>query len=165
MENEYDDIRIGKFATWKNIVRLALKIISNDDTYKSVDLNATFGKQVSESYPQGYHEGKYFYTTGNSNYIETVNQIAVIDIKKIGAGDVTDSLLSLQGKSFMEHLHYTRQTLVEQICSINPTDIICCCGPDNDEIYEILSVDIKEGLPSEPNWSKLITLLVLEAKE
>lgn len=155
VENEFDDIRIGKFATWKKIARLAIKIMSNDDTYKSVNLNATFGKQVAELYPRGYQEGKYVYTTGNKDYIETVNHIAVIDIKKIGAGDVTDSLLSLQGKCFLEHLHFTRKYLIEQICSINPTDIICCCGPDNDEIYETLSVDIKEGLNSEPRWYKV----------
>lgn len=155
VENKFDDIQIGKFATWKKIVRLGIKLTTDNETYKTIDLNAKYGIDVSENAPQGYQEGKYKYSTQNCNYISAVNQIAVIDIKKIGAGNLSDSIVSKQCLNYMEHLSYTKELIVEQISILNPTVIISCCGPENDEIIKNLYDDIKLKLGKNIDWYKV----------
>lgn len=154
VENEFDDIRIGKFATWKKVVRLSIKLEKGDESYREVNLNVEGGTAISMDAPRGYREGKFKYTTGNTHYINAVNKIAVIDIKKIGGGETTDSWLSKQGKPYMDHLMRTSQQLIQQVSIIEPTVIISCCGPDNDQIYEILAKSVSKKMGRAPSWYK-----------
>ena len=153
VENEFDDIRIGKFSTWKKVVRLSIMLETGNDTYKDIGLNSELGKRFEKSEPQGYNEGVFRFTTGNDNYINAVKKIAVIDIKKIGAGANAESFLSLQGKHYMEHLNKTKEFLKKQISQIEPTIIVCCCGADNDSIYKCLS-EIDSAIEKKPQWYK-----------
>lgn len=151
VEDKFGDIRIGKFNTWKKVVRLSSGLENDFATqgHLKVSFNVEYGDPVTleylnyihrnlkkETVPSAYCEkgSWYKYTTGNKNYINAVNHIAVINIKKIGAGDNTDSFISKSGLDYIWYLSNTSSFLREQIKLLNPTVIISCCGGDNSEI-------------------------------
>ena len=144
-EYEFDDIQIGKFKTWKKVVRAAIGLINDDDTYKTVDLNARYSSNCPKTEIPGYNQGVYKYRTGNVDYIDAVSRIAVIDIKKIGGGANVDSKLSKYGKTYLEHLDATKNLLIEQIKLIQPTVIVCCCGNDNEYVMNLLSSELSDS--------------------
>ena len=130
---EYGDIRIGIFPTWMRIAKLtkALEIETNckcgfkdcsgeefDFRFKKGELNPK--KEIVKK--------KYLNKTDNAEYTRIINKIAVLNIKKIGSGTSSNTILSEMGYSFDKYLKNSEicDILRRQIEIIDPTIIIVC---------------------------------------
>lgn len=130
VENPFDDIRIGKFTTWRKIAALAKGL---EDVYNGLGIREY---NIDEfSYMQGGEEYKgniegycdYHARTANNSYNDIINKIAVLETKKIGGGRDVNSELSIATKYYSEHIEPFKDLICKEIELINPTVIVCCC--------------------------------------
>ena len=137
--DEFGDIRIGvnKFKgnnPWMRIVKLAygLKNAYATGTYCACenvcDVSFVRGKENPNNISG---DPIYAYATVNKNYISMVNQIAVVNIKKIAGGKTTKSELSKATKDYSYHLDEPLAGLLyRQIVELIRPTVIIYCSPD-----------------------------------
>ena len=129
VENPFDDIRNGRFKQWRRIARLVkgLEEIYNGAEYYDCDKYDVSFISGGEKY-QGNIKGYKTISnerTANPIYNDIVDKMAVVEIKKLGAGQTVNSELSLATKHYTEHIEPFHDLLCYQIELINPTVIIC----------------------------------------
>lgn len=151
-ENKFDDIRVGSFIDWIRVAKLAKGL---KEVYLGNEKPCYYGENMDMSFSEGGEEytgpiekyrkkdkkkNKYYYKnrTNNTNYIETMDRVAVIDIKKVGGGTWAGSPLSKATKHYLYHIEPFEDLLTRQIELINPT-VIVCCGRDGGNIRKYLS--------------------------
>lgn len=129
VENPFDDIRIGTFSQWKRIARLAkgLEEIYNgadDCDYYKYNLDFQDGGEEYLGNITGYctHNRQ---RTANVIYNQIVDRMAILEIKKVGAGQTVNSELSLATKHYSEHVEPFEDLLCRQIRLIDPTVVVC----------------------------------------
>lgn len=137
--DEFGDIRIGakKFKgnnPWLRIVKLSygLKTAFEERSFCNYEDVCDVSFIKGKSNPNNVSGGKvYEYATANEHFISMVNQIAVVNIKKVGGGTTTDSELSAETFDYFEHVEKPLGDLLyKQIVEmINPT-VIVFCSPD-----------------------------------
>jgi len=143
--DEFGDIRIGvnRFNSnnpWQRIVKLAYGM--KNALEKDIRINYT--DIVDMSFKKGKRnpnnvEGNplYDYSTANTNYISTVNQISIINIKKVAGGTKTNSELSKTSKAYNKHLDGVLGDLfIQQIEELINPNIIVFCSPDISSIIK-----------------------------
>lgn len=147
VENPFDDVQIGTFSQWQRIARLlkGLEEIHNGasacDYYKY-----NFGFVPGGERYAGSIEGYVKYNneqTANAIYNGIVKKMALMEIKKVGAGQIVGSNLSKQTGYYTEHIEPFKDLLCRQIELINPT-VVICCGRENGCISNLLGY-IKEN--------------------
>lgn len=147
VENPFDDIKVGSFKQWRRIVRLVagLEEVHNgtDLNYMNLDLNYSEGEAYSGDV-EAYKTKGYAYRTANKNYESVVNRMAVIEIKKIGAGQSVNSELSDKTRHFAEHIEPFKDLLIRQIELIDPT-VIICLGKHNGKFTSSLLEEVKRS--------------------
>ena len=133
VENPFDDIRIGCFTMWRKIAALAkgLESVYNGDGIRKYNISEFAYKRGNEVYTgsiKGYlgKDYKYGARTDNCAYNDTMDRIAVLDIKKIGGGVSAGSPLSKATLHYSDHIKPFEDLMCQQIELINPTVIICC---------------------------------------
>ena len=146
VENPFDDIKIGKFTQWRRIAKLAkgLKEIhcgADMCDYYKYDLGYKDGGEEYQGNIEGYK--KYFSRTSNQVYNEIINQIAVLEIKKIGAGTNVASELSVETEYYTSHIEPFEELICKQIMLIDPT-VIICLGRENGKCISEQLKPIKE---------------------
>ena len=130
VESSFEDVKIGRFTTWKKIAALAKGI---EDVYKGANPREyninEFRYQVGGEIYEGDIEGdrNYGARTANAVYNDIINKIAVLEIKKIGGGRYVGSELSIATKYYSKHIEPFQDLICKQIELINPTVIIVCC--------------------------------------
>lgn len=129
VDNPFDDIRIGTFTQWKRIARLVKcmhELYCGEETidYHKYDMKFIPSGEIYNGNIEGY---KKFLNqrTANTVYNDIVEQMAVIEIKKIGAGQTAVSELSIATKHYTEHIEPFVDLLSQQIELIDPTVIVC----------------------------------------
>ena len=127
---DFDDIKIGTFSTWQRIAKLAKGLEDihqgkEECDYDTYDFRYQSGGIKYDGDIEGY---KYHYPerTSNSTYIDIMDKIAVLEIKKVGAGQAVNSELSKKTGYYTMHIEPFKDLICEQIELINPTVIICC---------------------------------------
>ena len=75
--------------------------------------------------------------TSNAIYSDIVNKMALIEIKKLGAGQTVGSELSLKTGYYTEHIEPFKDLLCRQLELVNPT-VVICCGRENGCISNLL---------------------------
>ena len=151
---EFDDIKIGTFSTWQRIAKLAkgLEDIHHgkeECDYDTYDFRYQSGGIKYDGNIEGY---KYHYPerTNNSTYIDIMDKIAVLEIKKVGAGQAVKSELSKKTGYYTKHIEPFKDLICEQIELINPT-VIICCGREGGGYSNNILKEIK-GATSERLW-------------
>lgn len=135
VENPFDDIKVGTFPQWRRIARLAKGFeeahygVSNNK-YSTCDLSYVKGDEIYSGDIAGYKDKAYCIRTANKNYNDIINKIAVLEIKKLGAGQTVTSQLSLRTQFYAEHVKPFEELLCRQINLIDPT-VIICLGREN----------------------------------
>lgn len=129
VENPFDDLKIGTFSQWRRIARLVkgLEDIHNGEEtcdYYKYDLSFMPGGELYVGDIEGYKTVNP-QRTANPIYNGIVDRIALLEIKKVGAGQVVNSELSLATGHYAEHIEPFSDLLCRQIELINPTVIIC----------------------------------------
>ncbi|MBQ0027982.1 MAG: hypothetical protein KBS96_05200 [Lachnospiraceae bacterium] len=137
--DKFGDIKIGvnKFKgnnPWLRIVKLSYGL---KDAYEKrefcryediVDISFIKGEKNPNNISG---ESIYEYATANDKYISMVNQIAVINIKKVGGGTTTDSELSEETIGYFEHIESPLgEFLYKQIVELINPSVIVFCSPD-----------------------------------
>jgi len=146
VENPFDDIRIGTFAQWRRIARLVkgLEDIYNgadsSDYYKH-NLDFVTGGEIYQGNIEGYKTVNN-QRTANVEYNDIVDRMAVLEIKKVGAGQSVGSELSIATKHYTEHIEPFQDLLCQQIDLINPT-VIICLGRENGSCISHLLKNVK----------------------
>lgn len=141
VENDFDDVRIGTFTQWQRIAKLlkGLEEIHNGalscDYYK-YDLRFIPGGELYSGNIDGYRKYN-CEKTSNNIYNSIVDKMALMEIKKVGAGQTVGSELSLQTGYYTEHIEPFKDLLCRQLELINPT-VIICCGRENGCISQML---------------------------
>lgn len=137
--DEFGDIRIGvnKFKgnnPWIRIIKMAygLKTAFESGTFCNyddiVDVSFIKGKPNPNNISG---DELYDNATANKNYISMVNQIAVINIKKIAGGTTTKCELSKATKNYTHHLKKPLDNLLyRQIVELIKPTVIVYCSPD-----------------------------------
>ena len=144
VENPFDDVRIGTFSQWRRIARLvrSLEAVYNGETdfdYTKCDLSFEHSGECYSGNIDGYKDKKNYYErTGNKEYRRITDRMAVIEIKKIGAGTDVKSEISLAGRPYTDHIEPFKGLIKKQIELINPTVIICCGREYSNCISELL---------------------------
>lgn len=145
--NPYDDIRIGRFPTWIRIARLAKGLeeihmgADNCDYYKH-NLSFKSGGEKYTGYINGYKTSNYLYRTASEEYLDIIDRIAVINLKKVGGGKNVESEISEATMPYTKHIGPFADLLCSQIKLINPT-IVVCCGREKSACFSKLLNDIK----------------------
>ena len=128
VENPFDDIRVGTFRQWRKIARLAkgLEDAFNgvSASYLEYDLSFKLGGEKYHGDVEGYRTDNPI-RTANPTYNSIIDKIAVVEIKKVGAGQTVNSNLSLATRHYSEHIAPFEDLLCRQIKLINPTVIVC----------------------------------------
>lgn len=153
VENYFDDIRIGsaKSKTWKKIAKLAKGMYEIHSGKDKIDYNKynfdfiTGGEKYAGSIP-GYLK-EFSQRTANQEYIDIIDRIAVIDLKKVGGGTKVESKLSLEFEHYTNHISQFSDLLCEQIKLIDPT-VIVCCGYEFGRCTSALLDEIKQQFGS-----------------
>lgn len=147
VENPFDDVQIGSFSQWQRIAKLlkGLEEIHNGASwcdYYKYDLSFIPGGEKYNGEVEGYikHNNE---KTKNEIYNGIVSKMALMEIKKVGAGQTVGSKLSMQTGYYAEHIEPFKDLLCRQIELINPT-VIICCGRENGCISELLKY-VKEN--------------------
>lgn len=144
-QNPFDDIRNGHFSQWRRIAKLAkgLEEIHNGadwcDYYK-YDFSFKSGGEIYQGDIEGYKQCNE--KTANSIYNEIIDRIAVLELKKLGAGTSAGSELSIATKHYTEHIDPFKDLIIEQINLIDPT-VIICLGREYGKCTSHLLKDIK----------------------
>ena len=128
---EFDDIKVGTFSQWKRIARLAkaFETVHNGTfpcDYSKYDMSFWDNGKLYSGNILGYKdpEGKNSKRTANPTYNDIINKIAILELKKVGAGQTVTSELSLATEYYTNHIEKFKSNLSEQIKLINPTVII-----------------------------------------
>ncbi len=146
--NKFDDVQVGTFPTWIRIAKLA-KYLEN--VYEDCNMPLPNGFDCEDDKTMSFEPGGEKYSgdivgyktdksrctrTANREYDRIINQIAVINFKKVGAGADTQSEISTKSGYFREHIKNDKLAtlLHKQIELINPTVIIRCGREDFKEI-------------------------------
>lgn len=130
VENPFDDVRVGTFPQWRRIARLAkgLEEIHNgadDCDYYKYNLDYMKGGEIYTGDIKGYMEESNCQRTANPVYNSIVDKMAILEIKKVGAGQTVNSELSLATRHYSEHIEPFFDLICRQIELIDPTIIIC----------------------------------------
>ena len=147
---DFDDIKVGTFSQWKRIARLAKAF---EDVHNGVypcdygkyDFSFRDGGEIYNGDIVGYKDKKYYRKTANTTYSDIINKIAILELKKIGAGQDVNSELSIATKHYTEHIKQFKERILEQIKLIKPTVIIGLGREGGACISELLS-DIKPNI-------------------
>lgn len=139
VDDPFGDIKIGvnKFASnnpWQRIIKLArgLELLCKNKEFHEYSSLNYFGFETGGLRNTNNVSGDpvYEFQTANENYISTVNQIAVINIKKLAGGTNVGSELSVESGFYLDHISDENESLkklfIEQIELIDPSVIICC---------------------------------------
>lgn len=134
-ENPFDDIRVGTFSQWRRIARLAkgleeIHAGASDCDYYKYNFDFMPGGAVYTGNVDGYKSDMNCQRTSNSIYNSIIDKIAVLEIKKVGAGRNAKSELSLATKHYTEHITPFQDLICRQIELINPT-VVICLGREN----------------------------------
>lgn len=129
-EYDFEDIRVGTLPTWKKVAKLAKGLEQAHAGFEICDYNKfdfTFmpGGKRYEGSIKGYSADEHIFQTANACYNDIIGKIAVMNIKKVGAGSSTGSGLSCQTGHYLKHLNEFQGLLQKQIDLIDPTVIIC----------------------------------------
>lgn len=97
VENPFDDIKIGTFRQWMRIARFAKALEETSKgnysyNYSAMDFSYKKGREIYIGDIDGYK--KYKPRTANQNYLNTVDKIAILEIKKVGGGTNVASEIS-----------------------------------------------------------------------
>ena len=133
----YDDIQLGRFKTWNKIIRLAAGLKSSYESngktvlpYYDKSLEDMMEFIPSEKNPspiKGYQTEPYCFRNDNPLFNKMVKQIAVVEIKKLGAGTKVDSNISNATGYDLEYLKGDfGKMMAEEIEHLNPTVVVCC---------------------------------------
>lgn len=147
-ENPFDDIRVGTFRQWRRIARLAkgLEQVQSkefDCPYSELDLGFKDGGEVYTGDIEGYKSKQNCQRTSNPVYNSIMDRIAVMEIKKVGAGVNATSELSLATKFYSEHIVPFQDLICRQIKLIDPT-VIICLGRESGACISRLLKDVKK---------------------
>ena len=123
VDDPFGDIKIGvnKFASnnpWQRIIKLArgLELLCKNKEFHEYSSLNYFGFETGGLRNTNNVSGDpvYEFQTANENYISTVNQIAVINIKKLAGGTNVGSELSVESGFYLDHMgiNYERETLI-----------------------------------------------------
>ena len=129
-ENPFDDIRVGTFPQWRRIACLAkgLEEIHNgadECDYYKFNFDFIPGGELYTGDIEGYKSDTNCERTANATYRSIIDKIAVLEIKKMGAGQTVNSELSLAARHYSEHIAPFQDLMCRQIKLIDPTVIIC----------------------------------------
>ncbi len=132
VEDRFQDVRVGWFKTWKRIAKLAkgLEGICNGEDeidYYKYDFYYKAGEPYTGDVP-GFKMGykNQFNRTSNENYLDIMDKIAVVNVKKIGGGTAVGSEISQASGYYWSHLERFENALIQQINMLNPTVIVTC---------------------------------------
>lgn len=143
VENPFDDVKIGRFPQWKRIARLAKgmeDVHEGADTcdYYKYDLDFKEGGEPYKGDITGYKLYNH-QRTANAAYNDIISKIAILEIKKIGAGQTVNSKLSCATKYYSRHIERFCDLLCRQIELIDPTVIVCLGRQSGACISELLT--------------------------
>lgn len=143
VEYPFDDVKVGTFPQWKRIAHLAkgLEYVYKNNSipkYKFCDLDYKAGDYVYSGAIPGYNTEKHKTVTANQDYIDIINKIAILELKKIGGGTTVGTGISLATKHYTEHIEPFKGLLIRQINLIEPTVIICLGRQDGKCISHLL---------------------------
>lgn len=147
-ENPFDDIKNGQFSQWRRIARLAkgLEKVYHESVipeYYCFDLDYKKGNIKYDGDIEGYK--KYKPLTANKEYIDIINKIAILEIKKVGGGKTVGLEISKATKYYSEHIEPFADLLAKQIELIDPT-VIICLGRENEACISKLFNNIKPSI-------------------
>lgn len=147
VENPFDDIKVGTFSQWRRIAKLAKgfeELHKRDEIcdYYQYDFGYVEGGEIYTGDIEGYKDAKYRQRTANRNYIDIIDKMAVLEIKKVGGGTKAGSAISMETKYYTEHISPFKELLYRQIKLINPT-VIIGLGRENGDCISALLEDIK----------------------
>ncbi len=129
-EYPFDDVKIGKFTTWRKIAALAkgLEDIHKGLGIREYDINEFAYREGGEKY-SGTTPGYLAYgaRTANEAYNDIMSKIAVLEIKKVGGGTIATKDLSLATRYYSEHITPFRDLICREIELIKPTVVVGCC--------------------------------------
>lgn len=130
VENPFDDVRVGTFKQWQRIACLAKGMEQvhegvNDRSYRELDFSFKPGGEEYSGDVEGYKTEKFQLRTANPVYNSIINRIAILEIKKVGAGQSVRSKLSLATKYYSRHIEPFEDLICRQIELMNPTVVVC----------------------------------------
>lgn len=147
VENPFDDIKNGQFSQWRRIARLAKgleEIHKGADSYGYYSFDPSY-KEGGKEY-NGDIKGFKMYKpiTANEDYLEIINKIAVLELKKVGGGTYATSEISKATKHYTEHIGPFEDLIIKQVELIDPT-VIICLGRENGKCISELLKKVKES--------------------
>lgn len=145
---DFDDIKIGTFRQWKRIARLAkaLEDVHNGIypcDYGKYDFSFQNSGKFYEGDIPGYTDKMYCEKTANSTYNNIISKIAVLELKKVGAGQSVTSDLSIATGYYTDHIDKFKDKIIKQIQFMKPT-VIIGLGRENGEC--ITKLLVKNGI-------------------
>ena len=148
IENPFDDLKIGTFTQWQRIARLVkgleeIHYGASDCDYYKYNFSFQPGGALYAGDIEGYKTVNP-QRTANPIYNGIVDRMAVIEIKKVGAGQTVNSELSLATGHYADHIEPFSDLLCRQIELINPT-VIICLGREWGNCTSHLLKEIKEN--------------------
>lgn len=144
---EFDDIKVGSFPQWMRIARLAKAFEEVHKgkypcDYGTFDMRFRDKGELYVGEIPGYKDpkGKNYKKTTNTVYNDIINKIAVLELKKVGAGQNVSSELSLATGYYTSRIKKYKEKICKQIDLIKPT-VIIGLGRENGECITRLLKD------------------------